>query len=102
MEMRATAGRRSRFLRPIKYLGIAVLILFAAIIGVLVIKWPFNRGAATQSLETVSASDVTIESFQEKFWPHPGYIANGVSFRRGGPSNFPPLARVERATCQGS
>jgi hypothetical protein len=53
-------------------------------------------------LEQVSLSNVQIGRFEKAFFPHPGYIAQNVAFKRDNAANTRPLARVGKITCQGS
>ena len=71
-------------------------------VGHLAIWWPFTREATISSLEQVSLSDVKIGRFEMAFFPHPGYVAQNVAFKRDNAANTRPLARIGKITCQGS
>ena len=43
--------------------------------------WPFTEEAVVKSLEEASASKVQIGSFHTSYFPHPGCVAQNVTFR---------------------
>ncbi|MEO8725895.1 MAG: hypothetical protein ABI383_07190, partial [Acidobacteriaceae bacterium] len=71
---------------------IAVIVVFAA-------KWPFTHAKVASDLEAATQSQVTINNFHQTFFPHPGCVAQGVSFRR--PIDLPPMT-VRTLTVVGS
>jgi hypothetical protein len=84
-------------------IGVVILLaLFGAILCILAARWPFTQRATVRSLEQISLSDVNIGRFEKKFFPHPGYIAQEVTFTRGNAANTPPLASIDKLTCRAS
>jgi hypothetical protein len=81
----------------ILFLCLAVLLLVAALM--LAFNWPFTRGAVISSLEQDSQAHVQIGAFRETYFPHPGCIAENVTFERGSPS---PHLAVRRLLISGS
>lgn len=66
------------------------------------LNWPFTRTQVQRDLADATASTITIESFQPTYFPHPGCIANSVTFRRSRDSRVPALITVQKLTIQGS
>ena len=69
---------------------IVLLALFGAALAILAIWWPFTREATISSLEQVSLSDVKIGRFEKAFFPHPGYVAQNVAFKRDNTARHAP------------
>ncbi len=76
---------------------VAVLLVVGA--TVLALHWPFTRAALMRSLEQDSQGQVKIGSFQETYFPHPGAVANDVTFERDASS---PRLTIRRLTIVGS
>jgi hypothetical protein len=74
-------------------LCLAMLLLVAAL--VLAFNWPFTRAAVTSSLEQDSQAHVQIGSFRETYFPHPGCIAENVTFERDSSSPRLTVRRLE-------
>jgi hypothetical protein len=75
---------------------LAVLALVAAR------HWPFTRAAITKSLQEQSGSQVQIATFRQTFFPHPGCVAENVTFRHGPSSGTQPFMTLQRLTVVGS
>jgi hypothetical protein len=59
----------------------AIFVLFILTVVVLLIwHWPFSRARITESIETTFPVSVTYASFHSTYFPHPGCIAEGVTF----------------------
>jgi AsmA-like C-terminal region len=56
-------------------------VLFASGI-ILFIKWPFTEKKLVQTLEHVSSSEVRLQGFHKIYFPHPGYVSEGITFWR--------------------
>ncbi|HEX4169703.1 MAG TPA: hypothetical protein VHZ55_29925, partial [Bryobacteraceae bacterium] len=86
-------GRKSgqRLSHRLGILLIVLLILTGVELITLAIKWPFTRRESVVSLEQVSETDVQIGKFHMLFVPHPGYIAQDVTFRRDSALSNRPL-----------
>ena len=100
--MRVLAPSKAHFFHWLKLSGIVLLFLFAGALLLLALKWPFRRAETVQSLERISACNVQIAGFQEIFFPHAGYIARDVVFKRGENSGSRPLAKIARIICRAS
>jgi AsmA-like C-terminal region len=85
-------------------LGVVVVAMVVTAVGIaLGLRWPFRESAVIQSLQDASSSQVTIRNFRGVYFPHPGCVAEQVTFRRE-PSdpNTPPLISVRKLTVEGS
>jgi AsmA-like C-terminal region len=86
-----------------------VLVSAVFLLGILVasfvlvmLYWPFTRAQVEKDLADATASTVAIESFQPTYFPRPGCLASGVTFRRNQDGHIPPLITVQKLTIQGS
>ncbi|HET9406757.1 MAG TPA: hypothetical protein VFO39_05930 [Candidatus Sulfotelmatobacter sp.] len=99
----ATSSPRHTFQLRHKHAIIAVAI--AAIISGIVIflesrYWPFERGPVLQDLSEASDSEVTARRFQKTYFPSPGCIVEGITFRHG--KAKVPLITIEKLIVKGS
>jgi hypothetical protein len=58
--------------------------------------WPFRYREVHPLLEQVFRSRVNVEKYHRTYLPHPGFVAEGVTFYRYGDTAIPPLATVKR------
>ena len=79
---------------------LAVLLVLDGIL--LAIWWPFKEGSLVRSLEHFSSSEVRIGSFKRIYFPHPGYIAEGITFSRGANGHKVQLASVGKLVSRAS
>ena len=63
--------------------------------------WPFRYRTVHPLLEQVFQSKVTVTYYHRTYFPHPGFVAEGVTFYRHGDTRIPPLAKVKRMTVEG-
>jgi len=83
-------------------IGIGLLVVAMAVSAVVIAThWPFTRGKVIQSLEQSFASTVEFQSFRVTYF-RPGFVAEGVTFRRNADVNTPPIATVAKLVVQGS
>jgi hypothetical protein len=84
------------------------LILFGvfvvALVGVVVLLhyWPFRYREVHPLLESTFRSKVQVKRYHRTYFPHPGYVAEGVIFYRHGDMQIPPLASIGRMTIVGT
>lgn len=84
--------------------GIAVgAVLFLAAAVLLAIYFPYSKRSVAESLRETLPSTLTVNHFRAIYFPHPGCIAEGLTFRSNssGPGS-PPLITVQRLTILGS
>lgn len=77
------------------WLMAAVIPLAAAGISLMFVFWPFRYREVHPLLEQEFHSRVKVERYYRTYFPHPGFVANGVTFWRNGHAGEPPLAQVE-------
>lgn len=63
--------------------------------------WPFRYREVHPLLEQVFQSKVTVTYYHRTYFPHPGFVAEGVTFYRHGDTRIPPLAEVRKMTVEG-
>src|SRR3954454_24106876 len=91
--------RRSRLL---KVIAMCVSGLFIVAMVFLVWKWPFKRAAIIKELEGESFGKVTIASFHESYFPHPGCVLEHVIFQHNPRPGTPPLIAIDRVQIDAS
>jgi len=104
IEERQSASVASRPVRRWRWMAIAAAVIVVAVIVLAiltVVNWPFTRNAVAQALQQQSGSTVQIARFQRIYFPHPGCIAQGVTFRRGSTPG-PSLATIDKLRIMGS
>lgn len=87
-----------------KWLLIALLVLGAILLAagvLLALKWPFTRQRVTQRLQRATATSVHIGRFKALYFPHPGCVAEELTFRA--PRNpAQPLMTIRTLTIRSS
>ena len=76
-----------------------VLIGGAAVL--MVSRWPFTRDTIVRALEKKFSSTVEVKAFHGTYFT-PGFVAEGVTFRRNSDPDAPPIAIIEKLTIQGA
>jgi hypothetical protein len=75
----------------------ALVAVGSVFVIVVAIKSPFTRDRVAQSLEENVRAKVTFGKFRMVYFPHPGCVAEGVTFvRSGSAENTAPLVTVQR------
>ena len=64
-------------------------------------RWPFTRDTVLRALQEKFASTVEFKTFYGTYFT-PGCVAEGVTFRRNGDRNVPPIATAEKLIIQAS
>jgi hypothetical protein len=99
-QQRTTSGKHNRHI--IELALFAALVLAATGVAVALHYWPFRYREVHPLLETTFRSRVTVKRFHRTYFPHPGYVAEGVTFYRHGDTQIPPLATLDRMTVVGT
>ncbi len=80
----------------------ALLLTLSAFAAFLVLRWPFSQQRIVQSLQKTFPASVTFQNFRPTYSPHPGCVAEGVSFRRlGSSAQTPPIVTIQKLKIQG-
>jgi hypothetical protein len=88
-----------------KRVAIAGLVIVAiAAIGFPLLNkyWPFRLRNVKPLLETVFASQITIDHYHRIYFPHPGFVAEGLTMRRKTAPDQPPISSAQQITVQGN
>lgn len=96
-----TAARRRRN-RLLAAAGALVAVIASGCVVAAILNWPFTRAQIEKNLADATVSSVVIESFQPTYFPRPGCVATGVTFRRNQDHGIPPLLTVQKLTIQAS
>jgi hypothetical protein len=96
---RATSWNHKRHV--IELALFAVLVVALAGVAVMLTYWPFRYREVHPLLEHTFRSKVTVKRYHRTYFPHPGYVAEGVTFYRHGDMRIPPLATLDRMTVVG-
>jgi hypothetical protein len=101
--MDAVAGRtpRRRGLRITEMAIIGAVAVALVSVDLMFYFWPFRYREVHPLLEQVFQSRVDVKSYHRTYFPHPGFVADGVTFYRHGDTHIPPLATVEKMTVAG-
>jgi hypothetical protein len=75
----------------------AVVAIVCVLVIVVAIKSPFTEGKVAQSLEETVRAKVSFGKYRMTYFPHPGCVAENVTFtREGSPANIPPIVTIQR------
>lgn len=94
MDAAAETKKRTRW-HWAAWLTVALAALAAAGVSVMFVYWPFRYREVHPLLEQEFHSRVEVERYYRTYFPHPGFVADGVTFWRRGHAGEPPLAQVE-------
>ncbi len=87
--------------RWIKIGGLLAVLVMGGAIVFMASHWPFTRRMIVKALQEKFSSSVEVKVFRRTYFP-PGCVAEGVTFRRNGDRNTPPIATIEKLTIQGA
>jgi len=87
--------------RSIKIGGLLALVVIGGAAVLVASHWPFTRDTVVRALQEKFSSTVELKTFHATYF-RPGRVAEGVTFRRNGDRNAPPIATIEKLTIQGS
>ncbi len=79
----------------------AVIALAMIAVHLMFYFWPFRYRQVHPLLQQVFESEVVVSGYHRTYFPHPGFVAEGVTFYRHGDTRIPPLAQVQRMTVEG-
>jgi hypothetical protein len=81
----------------------AIVIVLAAIFFVeLNAHWPYRYRNVKPLLEDVFASHITIARYHRIYFPHPGFVADGLTLRRKNAPDIPPIGTAKQLTVRGN
>jgi AsmA-like C-terminal region len=84
--------------------GIGLMLLAAFMAGVYFAgeHWPYRYREIKPLLEDVFGSQVIITRYHRTYFPHPGFMATGITLRRKSAPDQPPIGSVQTLYVQGS
>lgn len=85
-------------------LAVGVPVLVLVVVGLYVVDqhWPYRYRNVRPLLEQVLASRITISAYHRTYFPHPGFVAKGLTLRRNSAPDLPPIGSTEDLIVQGS
>jgi hypothetical protein len=84
--------------------GAIIVVVVVALVAVhlMFFFWPFRFRQVHPLLEHTFQSKVTVQRYHRTYFPHPGFVAENVTFYRHGDTSIPPLATIQRMTVVGT
>ncbi|HEX3986199.1 MAG TPA: AsmA-like C-terminal region-containing protein [Acidobacteriaceae bacterium] len=98
MDVRQPSSKTSKTKRRIRTAEwVTFGIVAAAMVGVhlMFFFWPFRYREVHPLLEAIFESRVVVRGYHRTYFPHPGFVADQVTFYRHGDTSIPPLATIE-------
>jgi hypothetical protein len=87
----------------IRWISCTVALVLLLAIGIYFANahWPYRYRIVKPLLEDVLASQLQISSYHRTYFPHPGFVAAGITLRRKSAPDLPPLGSVDQLVVQG-
>lgn len=63
--------------------------------------WPYRYRNVEPMLQGVFASQIKIDQYHRIYWPHPGFVAQGITLRRNTAPDLPPVGSADELLVQG-
>ncbi len=79
-------------------LGLVAFVLAIAFVN---LHWPYRYRNVEPLLQKVFASQIKIERYHRTYFPHPGFVAEGITLRRNSAPNLPPVGTVTHLRVEG-
>jgi hypothetical protein len=79
------------------------VVLLAGVFGIRWINahWPYRYRNVEPLLQKLFASQVKIDHYHRIYFPHPGFVATGVTLRRNSAPDLPPIGTLRGLVVQG-
>jgi hypothetical protein len=96
MNQRYPSSKTKRRIRAAEWVTFGVVA--AAMVGVhlMFFFWPFRYREVHPLLEQIFESQVEVHGYHRTYFPHPGFVADHVTFYRHGDRSIPPLATISQ------
>lgn len=95
MDAAGTVAKKRKRWHLAAWLGGALIALAVAGVVLMFVFWPFRYRKVHPLLEQSFESRVVVQHYYRTYFPHPGFVADGVTFWRNGHEGEPPLATVD-------
>jgi len=89
-----TRSARQRRIRISTWITFAVVALALTGVDLMFYFWPFRYREVHPLLQKTFESRVDVTRFHRTYFPHPGFVAEGVTLYRHGDTRIPPLATI--------
>jgi len=95
--------RGPQLLRRAWLAGVGFVLLAAVLTGIYFAgkEWPYRYRKIKPLLEDVFGSQVSIAHYHRTYFPHPGFMATGITLRRKSAPDQPPIGTVQALYVQG-
>lgn len=93
--------KTKREIRLTEVITVAAIVVAMVAVHLMFFFWPFRYREVHPLLESVFESKVVVREYHRTYFPHPGFVAEDVTFYRHGDTHIPPLAHVKRMTVEG-
>jgi len=89
--------------RRMLWIGVAIGFVVTLTAGGVFVSanWPYGYRKIHPLLEEVLSSQVKVSEYHRTYFPHPGFVAIGLTLRRKTAPDLPPLGSVEKMVVQG-
>jgi uncharacterized protein involved in outer membrane biogenesis len=78
-----------------------LIVLVLAALPVIDKYWPYRYRNVLPLLQTVLASQIKIDHYHRTYFPHPGFVATGLTLRRNSAPDLPPVGTADRLVVEG-
>ncbi|HZZ37675.1 MAG TPA: AsmA-like C-terminal region-containing protein [Acidobacteriaceae bacterium] len=101
MDVQQPSSKTKRRIRRAEWVTFGIVA--AAMVGVhlMFFFWPFRYREVHPLLEAIFQSQVEVHGYHRTYFPHPGFVAEHVTFYRHGDRRIPPLATIDRMQVEG-
>jgi hypothetical protein len=79
-----------------------VVALVATDVHYIAVHWPYRYRSVKPLLENVLASQITMDQYHLTYFPHPGFVAIGLTLRRNAALDLPPVGSARSIAVQSS
>lgn len=94
-------GPSSAFIRRWTWV-IPIIMVLAIVTSIILVRYfPYSQKRIVQSLSETFPSSITVDHFQQVYFPHPGCKAEGIQFRStSSPQGSPPIVAIHELIIQ--
>ena len=82
--------------------GAGLVVLLGAGVFLANAHWPYRYRVVKPLLEDVLGSQIAITHYHRTYFPHPGFVAEGLTLRRKSAMDLPPIGSVDQLAVQGT
>jgi hypothetical protein len=101
MEVHHPSSKAKRRIRTAEWITFGLVAISMVGVHLMFFFWPFRYREVHPLLEDVFQSQVEVHGYHRTYFPHPGFVAEHVTFYRHGDRSIPPLATIDRMQVEG-